>query len=275
MNNAMHPAAAAGVRNHRLRRGVSLLPALFTVGNLSLGYFAVLSTLKGTVAGFDDAARAIGFAILFDMLDGRVARATNTTSEFGKQFDSLADVISFGVAPALLAFAWGIQGFFTVGPSPERNLYWMGLIVTATFVTSCAWRLARFNIQGMAPGQEARYFVGMPTPAGAGVIAAVVHAFKNPIEVGWQAVLWLALVASVAALMASTIRYYGFKDINLRRRRTSLVVVLAGLLLWSVIVYSEEVLLILAGAYMLSGIATHAGRHWRRPARPPDHVQSA
>lgn len=260
---ASTPALLA--RNHRLRRGVSLLPGLFTVANLSLGFFAVLSSLHGTAKAFDDAARAIGLAILFDMLDGRIARATGTSSEFGKQFDSLADVISFGVAPAVLAFAWGVQVFFSTDPGLKRDLYWLGMIVCAVFVICCAWRLARFNIHGMAPGHESRFFLGMPTPAAAGMVASAVHALKEPVQDWRFAVGWLAVVGCLAGLMASTIRYYGFKDISLRQRRTSLVVVLLGLLVWSVAVFSEYVLLLLASLYTLSGVVLHLLRAWRKP----------
>lgn len=252
--------AAPRARNHRLRRGVGLLPSLFTVANMSCGYYAVLSTLHGTAAGFDAASRAIGFAVLFDALDGRVARATGTNSEFGKQFDSLADVISFGIAPAFLAFAWGVRGFMSDQPGLERNVFWFGLVVTATFMICCAWRLARFNIQGMAPGQESRYFVGMPTPAAAAMIAASVHALKEPVQDWRFAVAWLFVVAGLAALMASTVRYYGFKDINWHRRQPSLVVVLMGLLVWSVIAFSEKVLFLIAATYVLSGVSLHVVR---------------
>ncbi len=253
-------------RNHRLRRGVSLLPVLFTVGNLSLGYYAVVSTLRATPLSFDYAARAIGLAILFDALDGRIARATRTTSEFGKQFDSLADVISFGVAPALLAFTWGVGEFFSVEPGLERNIYWAGLLATAVFMICAAWRLARFNIQSSAPGHEMRYFVGMPTPAAAGMIAATVHSFKEPIHDWRFAIPWIALVAVLAWLMSSTIRYYAFKDINLRQRRTSRVVILIALLGLAAFAFSEDALLLLAGGYVLSGLLQHLGRHYmRRP----------
>jgi CDP-diacylglycerol--serine O-phosphatidyltransferase len=255
--------------NHRLRRGVSLLPGLFTVGNLSLGFFAILSALIGTPPAFDAAARAIGFAILFDMFDGRIARATGTTTEFGKQFDSLADVISFGVAPSVLAFAWGIRSFYATEPGLNRNIYWLGAIVCAVFVTSCAWRLARFNIQGMAPGTESRFFVGMPTPAAAGMIAASVHALKEPVR-DWRFALgWMIIVAGLAALMASTIRYYGFKDISLRQRRTSLVVVFLVLLFWFIAAFSEYVLLVLASLYMLSGLVVQLLRVAHKPKPAP------
>jgi CDP-diacylglycerol--serine O-phosphatidyltransferase len=242
--------------NHRLRRGVYLLPSFFTVGNLLFGYYAILATLRGGVQDFDNAALAIGLAILFDALDGRVARATGTTSEFGKQFDSLADVVSFGIAPAFLAFAWGFRGMVENHSGYAQNVYKLSLVVTFGFVLCAAWRLARFNIHGMAPGTESRYFVGMPTPAAAGMIAAVVHAVKWPLSDWLYSLLWLAMVASLAVLMASTIRYYGFKDIGWRRRQRSLVVVMIGLLIWLIIAYREQMLLLIASAYALSGLTT-------------------
>jgi CDP-diacylglycerol--serine O-phosphatidyltransferase len=266
--------AAGEVRNHRLRRGVSLLPAVFTVGNMSLGYYAAISTLQATPLGFDLAARAIGIAILFDMLDGRIARATGTNSEFGKQFDSLADVISFGVAPAMLAFTWGFRQFFSTEPGIDRNLYWAGLLATAVFMICSAWRLARFNIQGMAPGHggahEMRYFVGMPTPAAAGMIAAMVHAFKDPIQDWRLGVVWAVVVAGLAVLMSSTLRYYAFKDISLRRRRSSVVVVVVAALVWAVVLFSEETLLLVASAYALSGVMMHLWRKYSLRPKPAE-----
>lgn len=267
---------AAEVRNHRLRRGISLLPAVFTVGNMSMGYYAVISTLQGTAQGFDLASRAIGLAILFDMLDGRIARATGTNSEFGKQFDSLADVISFGIAPAFLAFTWGVRGFFATAPGLDRNIYWFGLLATAVFMICSAWRLARFNIQGMAPGHGAAgihdlwYFVGMPTPAAAGMIAATVHAFKEPIADWRFAIPWIVLVAGLAVLMSSTLRYYAFKDISLRRRRSSVVVVVLAALVWGIVLFSEETLLLVASLYVLSGMATHLWRKYSLRPKPAE-----
>ncbi len=238
----------------------------FTVTNLSLGYFAVLNAITGTAAAFDIAARAIGAAILCDSLDGRIARATGTTSEFGKQFDSLADVISFGVAPAFLAFTWGSRAFATHEPGLYRNVYWLGITVTVIFVTCCAWRLARFNIQGMAPGAEAKYFVGMPTPGAAGVVAATVHALKEPVQNWMFSVVWMVVVGGLGWLMTSTIRFYGFKDISFTRRRSSLMVIGVMALVWLTIAYSEWVLLMLALTYMLSGVVIHLLRRFRRPA---------
>ncbi len=246
-------------RNHRRRRGIYLLPGFLTVANMLCGYYAVLQTLKGGLLDFDYAARAIGFAVLFDALDGRVARATGSNSEFGKQFDSLADVISFGIAPAFLAFNWGIRGMLQSDAGPAKHVYDLGWLVSFAFVICCAWRLARFNVHGMAPGSS-RYFVGMPTPAAAGTIAAIVHFWKMPVDDWRWSVAWLALVGGLAALMTSTVRYYSGKDIPWTRRQPSLAIVLMGLLVWSIVVYSEIVLLLIAGTYAASGIALHVAR---------------
>jgi CDP-diacylglycerol--serine O-phosphatidyltransferase len=139
-------------RNHRLRRGVYLLPSAFTVGNLLCGFYAVLATVKGEIVDLDYAARAIGFAIVFDAFDGFVARATSTNTEFGKQLDSLADMVSFGIAPAILAYTWGVRTIAQSDIPEARHIYDLAWLVSLAFALCCAWRLARFNVQGMAPG---------------------------------------------------------------------------------------------------------------------------
>jgi len=246
-------------RNHRLRRGIYLLPTSLSAANLLCGYYAILEALNGRPVDMDNAALAIGFAILFDVLDGRVARATRTNTEFGKQLDSLADMISFGVAPAFLAFAWGVRGVLAADV-PEAKLVWeLGWLVTFTFVICCAWRLARFNIQGMAPGGM-RYFVGLATPPAAGMLAAVVHAVRTPITDWRVSLLWLALVLGIALLMPSTIRYYSFKDVQWARRQHSVAFVALALLLAAIFFYSEIALLIIAVAYVLSGPTAHLVR---------------
>jgi CDP-diacylglycerol---serine O-phosphatidyltransferase len=247
-------------QRRRVRRGIYLLPSFFTVVNLLCGYYAILATYKGGMENLDDAAKAIGLAMLFDALDGRIARATRTNTELGKQFDSLADVISFGIAPAFLAFAWGARAVLTGGAPQAVQVYRLGWLVTFAYVICCAWRLARFNIQGMAPGVHSRYFVGMPTPAAAGMIAAMVHAVKYPIGDWRVSLAWLGLVLVLAVLMASTVRYYGFKDIQWHRRHSSLAIVLIGLLIAAILVYSEEVLLAMASVYVLSGVAGRLAR---------------
>jgi CDP-diacylglycerol--serine O-phosphatidyltransferase len=250
------------LRSTKLRRGIYLLPSMFTVANLLCGYYAVIAVLVGGVEDFDRAAKAIGFAILFDSLDGRVARMTGTTSEFGVQFDSLADVVSFGVAPAIMAFAWGIRNLPGQGSAAVEQLSEIGWICCLLFLICCAWRLARFNVQGMAPGSS-KYFVGMPTPAAAGLIAAFVHGFKTPLHSEGWALGWLLLTAGLGGLMTSTIRFYSFKDLPLTRRQPSLAIVLLGLFVAAVWKYSEYVLVIFASAYTLSGVALHIVRMLR------------
>lgn len=251
--------------NHRLRRGIYLLPTFFTAANLFCGYRALLATLNGGVNNFDTAARFIGLAILFDALDGRIARFTGTSTELGKQFDSLADVISFGIAPAVLAYTWGARAIQVADPAHAMRISQLALLACFGFLTCCAWRLARFNVQGMAPGTESRYFVGMPTPAAAGMIAATVHAMKFPLDEWHWGLVWFVLVAGLAALMASTIRYYGFKDIQFHRRQPSLAFVAIGLLVAGIFYFSEEVLLLVAIIYTFSGFTLSVVRfvrHW-------------
>src|SRR5215813_10579342 len=165
----------------RLRRGIFLLPAMMTSANLLCGYYAVVASVVGTPEDFNHAAKAIGFAIIFDSLDGRIARMTGTATEFGVQFDSLADVVSFGIAPAVLAYVWGVRSLIPENSQQDQILYDFGWLCCLVFLVCCAWRLARFNVQGMAPGSS-KYFVGMPTPASAGVIASIVHGFNAPLH---------------------------------------------------------------------------------------------
>jgi len=245
------------------RRGVYLLSTLLTVANLLCGYYAILATLEGQVSDFDNAARAIGIAILFDSLDGRVARAMGTTSEFGKQFDSLADIVSFGIAPAFLAYAWGVRAMVLGGAPGTNHLIQLGWLVGFFYLACCAWRLARFNIQGMAPGSN-RYFVGMPTPAAAGMIAAAVHFSPAAVGDARFSVLWLLMVFVLGVLMSSTVRHYSFKDIQWTRRQPSLAVVALALLIGAIVYFSGPTLLLIASIYAIHGITLQLIRVVRR-----------
>src|SRR6516164_1203202 len=180
-------------RRNRLRRGVYLLPSLLTMGNMFCGYACVVYAMRGEYA---TAAPFIGFAVVLDMLDGRIARLTNTTSEFGVEFDSMADIISFGVAPAILSFSWGLQALGRLG--------WAAGFM---FVAAAAMRLARFNIQSGSSGDK-RYFVGMPIPA------ATVFAYPEGLLDYRAALPALAMVLVPAALMVSTIRFRSFKTLD-------------------------------------------------------------
>jgi CDP-diacylglycerol--serine O-phosphatidyltransferase len=221
----------------RLRRGVYLLPSLFTVANMFCGYACVVYAMRGE---FTTAAPFIGFAFLLDMLDGRIARMTGAESEFGVQFDSLADVISFGIAPAILTFAWGL--------SPLGRLGWAAGFV---FVTAAAMRLARFNIQSAAGGDK-RYFVGMPSPAAASVPAATVFAFPAGLTDYSTALLALAVVLVPAVLMVSTIRYRSFKHIDLQARRPYTVLLLFAAAFVLVVTHPRYVLIVAAYIYLAS-----------------------
>lgn len=224
---------------------------------------------------FDAAARAIGWAVLFDGLDGRIARLTNSTSEFGREFDSLADVITFGVAPAFLAFAWGVRPIDTaLETAIVQHLRHVGWIITFGFVICGAARLARFNIQSAA-SSDRRYFVGLPIPAAAGVVAATVHFFQYPIS-NWRFGLgWLIIVGSLAFLMVSRVRYYSFKTLDLRRPRSYPVIILLGLVTYLVFTYSEPVLLVLALSYALSGLIARVTSRFHSHPPTPEEVHAS
>jgi len=264
---------------------MSLLPALFTTGNIALGYYAISQALQATVSEywhFDFAARAIGIAILFDGLDGRIARMTHTESEFGKQLDSLADVITFGVAPAVLAWMWGFRLLPAMeNPDLRLRLIQLGAVATFIFLTAGASRLARFNIQlnpqPSNPGRPGRrYFVGMPIPAAAGVVAAVVHFTSGePLSLWWLSLAWMALIFAAAFLMVSTWRYYSFKDIDLRHRHPFRNVLFIGALMAGVWFLSQYVLFLLALTYMLSGVVARLFFLFRHPASPTAYKQAS
>src|SRR5438128_2685254 len=162
----------------RIRRSLSIVPSLFTVGNIFCGFYSIVSTLRGN---WDYAAILIGIGYILDGLDGRVARLTKTASDFGLQLDSLADVITFGIAPGVLAFSWGFGASEGIEGSVARHVHQLGSLASFAFVVCGALRLARFNLQAKLPETTSkRYFVGLPIPAGAGMIAAVVHFFQMP-----------------------------------------------------------------------------------------------
>lgn len=267
-----------------IRRGAYLLPSLFTVANVFCGYFALMEAtraigvLEGAAGHLDNAAKAIGFAVLLDGLDGRIARMTGSSSAFGREFDSLADVISFGVAPAVLAFAWGVRWLDpTLPPAGAVMLDHLSRatwVVTFLFIICGAARLARFNIHvdpvPANPGRPGRkYFVGLPIPAGAGLVAAVVHVGGGSPLVWWpMAAIWLAVLLGVSLLMVSRWRYYSFKDIDFLRSRRSVTVIALAALVAGIWFYSQPVLLAMAMMYVGSGVLTRAGGLLRRRLRP-------
>jgi CDP-diacylglycerol---serine O-phosphatidyltransferase len=271
----------------RLSKGMYILPSLFTTANIGFGYYAILQITHGSPVSpthFDYAAKAIGLAFICDGLDGRIARITGTSSDFGKELDSLADVITFGVAPAMLAWMWGFQ-HLTAWSTPDNlaKLVQLGGIASFLFLMAGASRLARFNItknpQPSNPGRPGKkYFVGMPIPAGAGVIAAVVHfSGGEPITLWWTAMTWLLLIVAAAYLMVSTWRFYSFKDIDLQMRQPFRLIVLFGALFAGLWVFSRPLLFVLALTYMFSGVFWRLQWILRRkgPPSPPAYKEAS
>ena len=236
----------------RARRGIFILPSLLTVGNVLAGYAAIIAAQQGE---FSRAALLLGVAAVLDNLDGRVARATGTTSSFGVQFDSLADVLSFGVAPAFLVFRWGMEG-----------LGRWGWVASFLFLICGAMRLARFNIQ--PSGGDKRFFIGLPIPAAAMVVGAIIFYHPQPIVEPGLAVSVLVLVLLLSGLMVSRLRYRSFKSLDSRgKRRSFLIVGLLALLLAAVVAEPQVALLSLSMLYMLSGLVPRRRRP--RHVTPP------
>jgi CDP-diacylglycerol--serine O-phosphatidyltransferase len=279
-------AEQLGLRDHngeeiraqrRPSRGMYVLPSLFTAGNIAAGYYAITQSIQGSVAQpeyFDHAALAIGAAVLCDGLDGLVARVTHTTSDFGKELDSLADVITFGVAPSLLAYIWGFRMLpLTVHPDLRENVLHAGVFVCFLFLICGASRLARFNIsinpQPRNPGRPGhKYFVGMPIPAGAGVIAAVVHCFDgSPIYDPWTALVWLGLLLFTGFLMVSSWRFWSAKEVTTGDRHPfqlfAIIALVGALIAWK----SEYMLMVIALGYLVSGVLARLAYSWGRRRR--------
>ncbi|HXG94785.1 MAG TPA: CDP-diacylglycerol--serine O-phosphatidyltransferase [Blastocatellia bacterium] len=278
----------------RFRKGVFVVPSLLTTANIFCGFYSIMESLAGTRAieggnftaaadHFDRAAINIGFAALFDLLDGRVARMTNATSEFGLELDSIADVVSFGIAPALLAFAWGY------GQVPQvRDWGWAASFI---FLICGALRLARFNVQARRPSPhlppknpkvDKKAFVGMPIPFGAAMIASIAHFAPTPVAyvadvhigslVIGPYVFALGLVVLVfllAFLMVSTLRYSSFKNVGVGNRNPRIIILalaLVGLAIWF---YSRWTLLIISTVYVAHGII---GKLWSMLKPRRSHV---
>jgi CDP-diacylglycerol---serine O-phosphatidyltransferase len=221
-----------------MRKGIYILPNLFTAGSLFAGFYCMVSTLNGD---YKTAALWILASSIFDGLDGKVARLTGTSSKFGVEFDSLADVVSFGAAPGLLMYCWALKPFGRLG--------WLAGFL---FLACAALRLARFNVQ--VDTVESKRFVGLPTPAAASMVSATVLLFYH---FGWPSsyikVAILVLIYFLALLMVSNVRYYSFKDPGLIKRQPFAFLVFAILLL--IVIAAEPVLMLFTIfiCYILSG----------------------
>jgi len=239
-------------RPDRLRRGVYLLPSMMTVSNLLCGYASIVYSTRGD---FDTAARLIGVAMVVDALDGFFARLTQTQSAFGAELDSLADVVSFGVAPAILAFTWGLW--------PLGRLGWAAGFI---YVAATAMRLARFNIQSSA-AYDKRYFAGLPSPAAAAVTASTVYLYPWGIQDYRAAVLALPMLLVPGFLMVTTVRFRSIKAIDVGSRRSPRVLILAILALAAIVTHPRVALVVLSYAYVIAAIGMYLfARLRRRPA---------
>ncbi len=220
------------------RRGIYLLPNLFTTGALFAGFYSIVQAMNGR---FEQAAIAIFVAMILDGLDGRVARLTNTQSAFGAEYDSLSDMVSFGVAPALVMYSFALKGMGKLG--------WIAAFV---YCAGAALRLARFNT--MHSVEDKRWFQGLPSPAAATLVAGLVWVLVDNhisgVDIRWLA--WgITLFAGVS--MVTNLRFYSGKDINLKRSVPFIVIVLIALSISLVAIDPPIVLLLLLIAYGLSG----------------------
>lgn len=244
-----------------------ILPSLFTVSNIFCGFTSVSSAIKGN---YELAGLLIGIAMILDTLDGRIARMTNTTSEFGLQLDSLADVITFGFAPAVLCYQWAFYQF------ERQAIDRAGWLACFLFLVCAASRLARFNVQ-TSGAHDKRYFIGMPTPAGAGMIASTIYCFPDRIEGMIPAAIALALMLLLAFLMVSRVKYRTFKDLNLREPRSYRVTVVLALIIIAMAMDLKKALIIVATLYAISGmIGIFVGRRHQKPTveAPPQDPAS-
>lgn len=262
---------------HGIKKGLYLIPSAFTAANIAMGFYAVMAALRGfqlvgigTPASlaratlfFDYAAIAIGAAVVFDALDGRIARMTKTTTELGVQFDSIADVLTFGIAPAVLTYSWGV-GSALIDDTPAHRLGWF---FSFMYLMCGAFRLARFNVQATRPRilaegtvkVDKKSFVGLPIPAAAATLAAIIHFAPKPLVTYGPRLgpiysgLMTVLIGFLSILMVSTLRYTSFKSVGTGRRSVRVVILLiaTGTLIW---LYSRYVLLAMVTAYVLSGV---------------------
>jgi CDP-diacylglycerol---serine O-phosphatidyltransferase len=234
--------------SRHFRRGFYLMPTLFTLGNMFCGFSSVVQTSLG---GLELAAALIIIAAVLDGMDGRIARLTGTTSAFGLEFDSLADIVSFGMAPAMLAHRWALEA---IGPGGR-----IGWALAFLYLVCAATRLARYNIQS-ASGDK-RHFVGLPSPMGGSMLASVVYAFPERPDTRWVEVTAAIGVVAIAVLMVSRFRYRSFREIDLRSRRSYRWILPIAALLVAVVVHPASALLSLAAIYLASAPIAYA---WNR-----------
>ena len=269
-----------------LKKGLYLIPSAFTAANIAMGFLSVMSSLRGfqllgganpdvwsAANHFNTAAISIGFALLFDMVDGRIARLTKTTTEIGIQLDSIADVVTFGLAPAVLAYVWG----YGVTLAEGTELHQLAWFVSFMFLMCGAFRLARFNVQASRPRvlaegavkTDKKSYVGLPIPVAGGFIAALVHfsplplIYFGPERSRIYAGLLMLVVGLLSLMMVSTLRFSSFKTVGTSTRNMR-PIILALAVLVLVFLYSRYVLLAIVVMYILYGLLSRVVGVFRR-----------
>ena len=284
-----HEGHAPNPERRGVKKGLYVIPSIFTAANIGMGFYAVMAAARGfqfigtgvsqdllrASAYLDNAAMAIGWAVLFDMLDGRIARMTKTTTEIGVQLDSIADVVTFGLAPAVLAYVWGYGATLPEGSDLHRLAWFLSFM----YLMCGAFRLARFNVQSSRPRilaegtikVDKKSFVGLPIPVAGGLIASIIHFSPQPLvsygsdRARLYSVMLMLLVGFLSVLMVSTLRFSSFKTVGTRRRsmRTIMLVVAVGMLIF---LYSRYVLLGIVCLYILQGLLSRVvGMFRKRP----------
>jgi len=263
-----------------LKKGLYLVPSMFTAANILMGFYTVMSSLRAfqliglgdytkATAYLDSGAIAIGLAVLFDMLDGRIARLTKTTTEIGVQLDSIADVVSFGLAPAVLAYVWG----FGAALSEGSDLYNLALFISFMFLMCGAFRLARFNVQSSRPRilaeglikTDKKSFVGLPIPVAGGLVGAIVHFAPKPLisygaeKAELYSMLLMGLIGVLSIMMVSTLRFSSFKTVGTRIKSMRTVILGVGFMVL-MFRFSRYLLLFMVLAYIIYGLLTWVWR---------------
>jgi len=242
-------------RRKTMRRGYYVIPSLFTVANMFCGFLSIIESTRGN---FERSAVLLLVAIFADVLDGRIARLTGTTTAFGEAYDSLADVVSFGVAPALLSYQWGLS-----------EVHRVGMTVAFLFLVAGSIRLARFNVNHHSSND----FVGLPIPAGAGAIAMLVLMSPTPVTHPAFIPVVAAFVLAVSLLMVSNLPYKSFKGVDLRRKWPAPTLFLIALV-FSLVTMTPHVLSVLAAIYILSAPVAVLTRRARRRPRDTDSTEA-
>src|SRR5271170_3123926 len=247
------------------RRGVYWLPNLLTTGALFAGFYAIVAAID---LRFEYAGIAVFVAMTFDFLDGRVARWTNTASAFGKEYDSLSDMVSFGIAPAIVTYQWGVARIAEYGPLWRR----VGWLVCFFYAAAAALRLARFNSRGAT--QDKHYFEGLPSPSAAAIVAALIWLASDRDNIGLPGLIVAFLVTAFAgALMISRFAFNSFKQVDTRARVRFTQIVLVPLAFVFIFLYPAITLLLIFGSYALSAPTLWVYRKLRRRTRgAPSHA---